>query len=365
MSSLLAIAGATAFVGLGMRRAAVAQRALVLAGSVALLTVLVLLFTGGPGEFRAAFDDQAAEVYEASPLASSQIVEIGSLDARVAELEPLDSLRLVPLVLLFALWIGWAGPLVGEVRVRSPQALRLVLFRAAVASTVDDAPALRRDRARITWDLWNEANNLYWGTLYGTTPATPLAAWPSPVVFATWLTDSALLQSLVLAGMAAWVLGWIATLFLAATRVLVAAAADGVLPSSVARMTGDSVPLRALGLLVVPACGLAAVDAYWDDFAAWSSTAVVALALTTAGTGIAAVVAFRGRKRALAVAAGVYTAIVLVVAVGVDPGSRVRHARARPARVPRRGASARRTGGLRLQPDLGSRFDAATQDGSG
>jgi amino acid transporter len=311
-ASLFVITVATAFAGLGMRRAAMAQRVVVVIGSAALVAVLALFLSGGPGEFRDAFDDRSAEIYGTSPLASSQIVEIGSLDASVTEVEPLDTLRLVPLALLFSLWIGWAGPLVGEVRMRRPNAVRHVLIRAAAASTVISLLFFVAIGRGITWDLWNEANNLYWGTVYGTTPATPLPAWPNPVVFATWLTDSSILQYAVILGMSAWVLGWMATLFLPATRVLLAAANDNVLPRAVARTTGDSVPLVALALLVVPACALAALDAYWEAFADWSLVGVVALALTTLGSGVAAVSAFRREDRLLA---GISTLFVLLVAL--------------------------------------------------
>jgi len=248
-------------------------------------------------------------------------VEIGSLDASVTEVQPLDTLRLIPLVLLFSLWIGWAGPLVGEVRTRKPDAVRLVLIRAAAASTVISLFLFVAIGRGSTWDLWNEANNLYWGTVYGTTPATPLPAWPNPVVFATWLTDSSILQYAVILGMSAWVLGWMATLFLPATRVLLAAAHDNVLPRSVARTTGDSVPLVALALLVVPACALAAVDAYWDAFAEWTSIAVVALALTTVGSGLAAAIAFHREERLLAGISALFVVLVtLVIGVWVlDP----------------------------------------------
>jgi amino acid transporter len=319
-ASLFAITVATAFAGLGMRRAAIAQRVVVVIGSVALVVVLALLLSGGP-EFRDAFDDRSAELYGTSPLASSQIVEIGTLDASVTEIQPLDTLRLVPLALLFSLWIGWAGPLVGEVRMRRPDAVRHVLIRAAAASTVISLFLFVAIGRGTTWDLWNEANNLYWGTVYGTTPATPLPAWPNPVVFATWLTDSSILQYAVILGMSAWVLGWMATLFLPATRVLLAAANDSVLPRSVARTTGDSVPLVALALLVVPACVLAALDAYWGAFAEWTSVAVVPLALTTAGSGVAAVVAFRRGDPLLAGVSAVFVLLVgLVIGVWVlDP----------------------------------------------
>jgi amino acid transporter len=171
------------------------------------------------------------------------------------------------------------------------------------------------------WDLWNEANNLYWGTIYGTTSPTAVPAWPSPVVMATWLTDSTIVRILLLAGMGAWVVGWTMTLFLGATRVLLAAANDRLLPARVARTTGDTVPGTALALLVVPACGIAALDAYWDSFADWAASAVLALALTTVASSVTALLAFRRHAGRVAVAAALFALIVtLVVGVWVlDP----------------------------------------------
>jgi len=320
-ASLLAITVATVFVGLGMRRAAIAQRIVVAIGSATLVAVLALLVTASPGDFRPAFDAHAAEVYGAGQITYGQTLYLGSLDARITDVAPVETLRLVPLVLLFALWVGWATPLVGEVRARHPQSVGRALVRAAAASTVLSLVLFVAIARALNWEFWNEANNLYWGTVYQTTATTLLPTWPNPVVFAAWLSDSTYVQIALIVGMAAWVLGWTATLFLAATRVLLAAAADGVLPQSVTRMTGDSVPTAALALLVVPACALATLDAYWETFAGWTLAAVVALALTTAGSGVAAIVASRRDSRPLAAISGVFVSFVaLVIGIWVaDP----------------------------------------------
>jgi amino acid transporter len=314
--SLIAISLATAFVGLGMRRAALAQRALVVVGSIAFLAVLALFFTSTPNEFRGAFDEESAETYGTGRIASSQIVQIGTLDASVTEIQPADTLFLVALVLLFALWIGWAGPLAGEVHEHKPGSTRLALVRAAVVSTIASCVLLVAIGWGMTWDLWHEANNLYWGTVYGTTLGTPLPAWPDPIVFAGWLTESTVARIALIAGMAAWVVGFASTLFLAATRVLLAAACDHVLPRSVGRTTGDAVPTVALALLVGPACALAALDAYWDPFAGWTAAAVVALGVTTIASGIAAFKAFRRDERPLAAVSAVFV-LVVALAAGV------------------------------------------------
>jgi amino acid transporter len=311
--SLIAIAIATAFVGVGMRWAARLQRGLVVVGIAGLVLIFGLLFSGGPTEFRAAFDERSSELYGASPLAASQIVQMGDRDARVTELEAMDTLRLVPLVLLFGLWVGWAGPLAGETRARRPDAFRAALVRVAFASTLLGLVFLVAIGRGNTWDLWNEANNLYWGTVYGTTPATPLATWPNPVVFATWLTDNAFLQYGTIVAMSAWVFGATATLFLPATRVLLAAGADAVLPRRVALTTHDGVPRLALALLVVPACGFAALDAYWSWFAAVTAVAVVALGITMAGSAVAAFTTFRRSEPVLAAVCAGFVLLLGVV----------------------------------------------------
>jgi len=315
-ASLIAITVATAFVGLGMRRAAIVQRAVVVVGGISLVAILGLLLTHSPQEFSNAFDEASDELYGVGGTASSQIRGLGNLDARVTDVDPVNTLTLVPLVLLFALWIGWAGPLAGEIRTAKPRSVRPVLIRAAVASTVTSLMLFVALGRGANWDLWNEANNLYWGTIYGTTATTPLPTWPNPVVFATWLTESTLVRILLVAGMAAWVVGWTMTLFLGATRVLLAAAHDHLLPAAVARTTGDTVPIVALALLVVPACGLAALDAYWDTFGLWTSSAVLALALTTVGSSVTALLAFRREHRSVALAAALFAVIVALV-IGV------------------------------------------------
>jgi amino acid transporter len=312
-ASLLAIALATAFVGLGMRRAALVQRAVAGIGAVALLAALGLMFSSSPGEFEKRFDAQATELYGSGPITHGQTLYLGTYDARVGELEPVDTLRLVALVLLFGLWIGWATPLVGEVRMQRPHTIGTALARVAGVSTLLSLVVFIAIARGVHWEFWNEANNLYWGTVYETTTTTLLPTWPNPVVFAAWLSDSTTVQIALIAGMGAWVLGWIATLFLAATRVLLAAANDRVLPSGVGRMKGDSVPVTALALLVLPACGFAALDAYWDTFATWTSASVLVLGVTSAGSGIAAAVAFRRERGGVAAVSIVFVSIVVLV----------------------------------------------------
>jgi amino acid transporter len=313
VSSLVAIAVATAFVGLGMRRAAIVQRILLAIGIAALVAVLVLFFAHGPNEFSSAFNEQAAETYGTGHIVSTQIEQNGDLDAEAGELQFGSSLGLVPLVLLFALWIGWASPLAGEVRGWRPQLGRAVLVRTVVAWTMTCLLLFVAIGRSMTWELWNEANNLYWGTVYRTTSPTPLPAWPNPVLFASWLTDSTAVRVLILAGMAAWIVGFAATLFLGASRVLLAGAADGLLPRRFASTSRDAVPVATLALLVVPACALAALDAYWDTFASWTVAAVVALAVTTLGSALAAVRAFRRDSAGVAVIALLFASVVVLV----------------------------------------------------
>ena len=312
-ASLLAIAAATAFVGLGMRRAAIVQRILVVIGLVTLVVVLGLLFASRPSEFRPTFDRQATEIYDAGPITYGQTLYLGTHDARITDVDPMDTLRLVPLVLLFALWIGWATPLAGEVRASKNRSIGQALVRTALVSTVLSLVLFVAIARGLHWEFWNEANNLYWGTVYQTTPTALLPTWPNPVVFAAWLSDSTSVQIALIAGMGAWVLGWATTLFLAATRVLFAAADDRVLPGFVRRVAGDSVPVNALALLVLPACVLAAGDAYWDTFASWTSTAIVALGLATAGSGVAAAAAFRRERPPLAATALVFVGVNVLV----------------------------------------------------
>ena len=155
---------------------------------------------------------------------------IGTNDARADEIAVGDSLRLVRSSCCSPCGSAWATPLVGEVRARHRDTARKALVRAAAAATFVSLVFLAAVAQGIGWTFWNEANSLYWGTVHETTATTLLPTWPSPVVLASWLSDSTAVQMALVAGMAAWVVGWTCTLFLAATRVLVAAAADGALP---------------------------------------------------------------------------------------------------------------------------------------
>jgi amino acid transporter len=111
----------------------------------------------------------------------------------------------------------------------------------------------------------------------------------------------------------AWIVGFAATLFLGASRVLLAGAADGLLPRRFASTSRNAVPAATLALLVVPACTLAALDAYWDTFASWTVAGVVALALTTLGSALAAARAFRRDNTGVAVIALVFASVVGLV----------------------------------------------------
>jgi amino acid transporter len=70
-------------------------------------------------------------------------------------------------------------------------------------------------------------------------------------------------------------------LFLGSTRVIFAAAADGVLPPAVARVSAKrGVPLVSLALMVVPATVVSGLYAYWARFGALTLDAVLVIAVT-------------------------------------------------------------------------------------
>jgi hypothetical protein len=121
--------------------------------------------------------------------------------------------------------------------------------------------------------------------------------------------------------MSAWVVGLAATLFLGATRVLLAAAAGGAFPRTFSPRPDGSVPSATLVPLVAPACAVAGLDAYWDSFASWDAAGVLALAVSATATALAAARAFWREARALAVAACVLAVAcsTTVLAWGLDP----------------------------------------------
>jgi hypothetical protein len=164
----------------------------------------------------------------------------------------------------------------------------------------------------MAWTFWNAENDDYWGAVYGYRTVPPLGSWPSPIMQAGWLVNSSVFQLGLLLAAGAWFVGWIGTLFLSSTRVLLATMTRG----GPLGQPSPSSPERVLMLLVLPAVAISALSAYWDAFARQSAAAVaIPFAVAGIASSLAALIVARNASRSVFAAAAVFTAFLVFILV--------------------------------------------------
>jgi basic amino acid/polyamine antiporter, APA family len=120
---------------------------------------------------------------------------------------------------------------------------------------------------------------------------TGLPVFPYPALLAGWLVHNTAFQVILILLMSLWFFGWVGTLFLSSTRVIFAAAFDRILPDGAARVSDKHrVPAWSLMLMLLPAVGLAALQAYNSTFHAYTRDAMLVIAVTYLFSAIAVVV---------------------------------------------------------------------------
>jgi amino acid transporter len=140
-------------------------------------------------------------------------------------------------------------------------------------------------------DFYNNANAVYWASVYGSKVAPAVPIWPYPVMLAGWLVHNAVFQAALILLMSLWFFGWVGTLFLSSTRVIFAAAFDRVLPDRAAEVSEKrKVPFYSLVLMLLPAVGLSAVYAYSTKFVTYTLDATLVIAVTYLFSAIAVVI---------------------------------------------------------------------------
>ena len=286
-TALLVIALTAAYVGIGMRGYAKIQRWTFYLGMVGLAVAALLLLISSKADFVSAFNREATDLYGAGANAYNATLEAGGADW-VGTLEfPLKgTFLLVPMVIFYLLWPNWGATLYGEVRGASDFRKNVLAMGAALATVaVISLIFIGLIAKTMGWDFFNAANSAWWG---GT---GAFASYPYPIMMAGWLVDSSVFQFVLITLASLLVFGWYGTVFLSSTRVIFAAAFDRILPEWAASVSPRTrAPNVALALMVLPSIPVAALYAYWGDFATYVLDATVVIAVTYLGTTIAALI---------------------------------------------------------------------------
>jgi basic amino acid/polyamine antiporter, APA family len=284
---------ASLVISLGMRTYARIQKTCFYGGLVGLGFMMVLLLVNSKADFISAFNAESQDVLGA-PANAYQ----GTLDAAaagtpgVADFGAVKGLfLLIPFLLFFNLWSNWGATLYGEVRGASDFRKNIAGMGGALVFTTIAAVILFLLFAKtFGWDFYNAANNAYWGTIYAYVEDAPVTTFPYPGLLAAFLMDGAFWQFLLVALLALWFFGWVGTVFLSSTRVVFAAAFDRVLPEAAAKVSRNGVPWVAIALMLIPAIPISYFYAYNSEFYSWTLAATFVIAVTFAGSAIAAAI---------------------------------------------------------------------------
>jgi APA family basic amino acid/polyamine antiporter len=284
---------ASLVISLGMKTYARIQKTCFYGGLVGLGFMIVLLLVNSKADFISAFNAESQDVLGA-PANAYQ----GTLDAAaagtpgVADFGAVKGLfLLIPFLLFFNLWSNWGATLYGEVRGASDFRKNIAGMGGALVFTTIAAVILFLLFAKtFGWDFYNAANNAYWGTIYAYVEDAPVTTFPYPGLLAAFLMDGAFWQFLLVTLLALWFFGWVGTVFLSSTRVVFATAFDRVLPEAAAKVSRNGVPWVALALMLVPAIPISYFYAYNSEFYSWTLAATFVIAVTFAGSAIAAAI---------------------------------------------------------------------------
>jgi APA family basic amino acid/polyamine antiporter len=247
-------------------------------------------------DFISALNSESQDVLGTGPNAYERTVEAGAAGT-ASDVGTFGSLSgvflLVPFIVFFNLWSNWGATLYGEVRGASDFKNNIkAMGGALIATTILAAIMLLLFAKTFGWDFYNAANNAYWGqpALFDYVEDPPITFFPYPGLLAAFLMDGAFWQVLLIGLLALWFFGWVGTVFLSSTRVVFATAFDRVLPEAVAKVSRNGVPYVALSLMLLPSIPIAWLYAFNEDFYSWTLAATMVIAITFAGSAIAAAV---------------------------------------------------------------------------
>ena len=287
---------ASTFIALGIRTYARIQKFCFFGGLLGLAFMFVLLLVNSKTDFISALNAESQDVLGTGPNAYERTVEAGAAGT-ASDVGTFGSLSgvflLVPFIVFFNLWSNWGATLYGEVRGASDFKNNIkAMGGALIATTILAAIMLLLFAKTFGWDFYNAANNAYWGqpALFDYVEDPPITFFPYPGLLAAFLMDGAFWQVLLIGLLALWFFGWVGTVFLSSTRVVFATAFDRVLPEAVAKVSRNGVPYVALSLMLLPSIPIAWLYAFNEDFYSWTLAATMVIAITFAGSAIAAAV---------------------------------------------------------------------------
>jgi amino acid transporter len=296
VTSLLTLAIVTGYIMLGMKRYAQIQKWCFYGGILGLALVAGLLFTGSPEAFKAGLEANSVSMFGAQPGVYQKTVELGTAAGAATPLTggTVDLIFLtLPYLVFFNLWPNWGATLYGEVRGATDFKRNFAGMAWALGVTTVLAITILYAIAKtIGWDFYMQANGAWWNFAWGYTDQAPaLPFWPYPALLASFLTESRILQLVIVALMSLWWFGWSGTAFLSSTRVIFAAAFDRLLPEKVAEVderTGT--PVNALLMMVIPSILVSYLFAYnIFGFRSLTLASTLVIAVTYFGTTIAAI----------------------------------------------------------------------------